>query len=80
MQQKYNYLESICSLLLSHGMTKIDDVIYCKLSDREKLLLLEFISTPNLSENKLCTCSHAKICGIPFLQFLFTLKITHIGL
>ena len=43
MEGKYNYLESIAPLLLSHGMAKNDNVIYCELSDKEKLLILEFI-------------------------------------
>lgn len=53
MEQKYNYLESICPLLLSHGMAKKDNVIFCKLSDKEKLLILEFITSPNITETKL---------------------------
>jgi len=53
MEGKYNYLESIAPLLLSHGMAKNDNVIYCELSDKEKLLILEFISTLNLSDNRL---------------------------
>ena len=53
MVEKYNYLESFCPLLLSHGMTKKDNVIFCKLSDKEKLLILEFIASSNMIENKL---------------------------
>ena len=53
MEEKYNYLESICPLLLSHGMAKKDNVIFCKLLDKEKLLILEFITGPNMIENKL---------------------------
>jgi len=53
MEEKYNYLESIAPLLLSHGMVKIGNVISCELSEKEKLLLLEFISIRNLSQNKL---------------------------
>ena len=53
MEQKYNYLETICPLLLSHGMIKDSNVIFCKLSDKEKLLILEFITSPNIGKNKL---------------------------
>ena len=53
MEQRYNYLESICPLLLSHGMIKDGNIIFCKLSDQEKLLILEFITSPNIKENKL---------------------------
>ena len=53
MKQKYNYLETICSLLLSHGMTKEGNGIFCKLPDKENLLLLEFITSPNITESKL---------------------------
>ena len=53
MEQRYNYLESICPLLLSHGMTKKDNVIFCKLSDKEILLILEFITSLNISESRL---------------------------
>jgi len=68
MEQKYNYLESICPLLLSHGMTKIDNVICCKLSDREKLLLLEFVSIPNISENKLFNYIESVKCDTKYLN------------
>jgi len=53
MEQKYSYLESICPLLLSHGMTKKDNVIFCKLMDKEKLLILEFITSPIIEESEL---------------------------
>ena len=53
MKQKYNYLETICPLLLSHGMTKEGNVIFCKLPDKENLLLLQFITSPYITESKL---------------------------
>lgn len=53
MEEKYNYLESIVPLLLSHGMVKKGDVISCELSEKENLLLLEFISAQNLPQNRL---------------------------
>ena len=53
MEEKYNYLESIAPLLLSHGMIKKGNVISCELSEKENLLLLEFISAQNLSQNRL---------------------------
>lgn len=53
MGEKYNYLESIAPLLLSHGMFKTNNVISCELSEKENLLLLEFISNQNLSQNRL---------------------------
>ena len=68
MEQKYNYLESICALLLSHGMTKTNGVIHCKLSDKEKLLLLEFISIPNISENKLFNYIESVKCDTKYLN------------
>lgn len=53
MEEKYNYLESIDPLLLSHGMIKKGNVISCELSEKENLLLLEFISAQNLPQNRL---------------------------
>ena len=53
MKEKYDYLESIASLLLSHGMTKKGNVISCELLEKEYLLLLEFILSQDLSQNKL---------------------------
>ena len=53
METKYNYLESIYTLLISHGMTKDGNIIFCNLLDKEKLLILEFMISPNTKENKL---------------------------
>ena len=53
METKYNYLESICPLLISHSMTKDGNIIFCNLLDKEKLLILEFMISPNTKENKL---------------------------
>lgn len=53
MQEKYNYLESIAPLLLSHGMCKKGNVISCELSNHEILLLLNYISKLDLSEQSL---------------------------
>lgn len=53
MQEKYNYLESIAPLLLSHGMCKKNNVIFCELSKREILLLLDYISNQDLGEQSL---------------------------
>lgn len=53
MKEKYDYLESIASLLLSHGMTKKGNVISCELLEKEYLLLLEFVLSQDLSKNKL---------------------------
>lgn len=53
MQEKYNYLESIAPLLLSHGMCKKNNVIFCELSKHEILLLLDYISNQDLGEQSL---------------------------
>ena len=53
MKEKYDYLESIAPLLLSHGMVKKDNIISCELLDKEILLLLDFISEQNLSIREL---------------------------
>lgn len=53
MQEKYNYLESITPLLLSHGMCKKNNVIFCELSKHEILLLLDYISNQDLGEQSL---------------------------
>lgn len=53
VKEKYDYLESIAPLLLSHGMVKKDNIISCELLDKEILLLLDFISEQNLSQNRL---------------------------
>lgn len=53
MEEKYNYLESIAPLLLSHGMCKKGNVIYCELPNHEILLLLNYISNHELSEHSL---------------------------
>ncbi len=53
MQEKYNYLESIAPLLLSHGMCKKNNVIFCELSKQEILLLLDYISNQDLGEQSL---------------------------
>lgn len=53
MQEKYNYLESIAPLLLSHGMCKKGNVISCELSNQEILLILNYISNQELSEQSL---------------------------
>jgi hypothetical protein len=53
MEEKYNYLESIAPLLLSHGMCKKGNVIYCELPNHEILLLLNYISNQELSEHSL---------------------------
>lgn len=53
MKEKYNYLESIAPLFLSHGMVKKGNVICCEISEKESLLILEFITAQNLSQNRL---------------------------
>ena len=68
MEEKYNYLESVCPLLLSHGMTKKDNVIFCKLSDKEKLLILEFIASSNITETKLFNYIESKKIDTKYLK------------